>query len=121
VIDRIKHLWAHHRILLTVFLAVLVVVGFFGIKTYSAMIYWQDPAHQNQEIEPWMTPRYISRSYRLPPEILGPVLFLEEDMPIRRISIGRIAADNNLTMEELQTRIDEAAAAWWAELARNKP
>lgn len=119
--DRIKHLWAHHRILLTAFLTVLFVIVFFGIKTFSAMIYWQDPAHQNQDIEPWMTPRYIARSYRLPPEILGPVLFLEDGMPIRRISVGRIAADNDLTMKELQARIDEAAAAWWAELARKKP
>lgn len=119
--NRIKHLWAHHRLVVMAFLTVLVVIGFFGIKTFSAMIYWQDPAHQSQDIEPWMTPRYISRSYRLPPEILGPVLFLEKDMPPRRVSIGTIAAENSLTMEELQIRIDEAAAAWWAELARKKP
>ena len=119
--DRLRTLWAKQRTILIAFLAVLGVIGYFGIKTYTAMIYWQNPAHQDQDIEPWMTPRYIARSYRLPPEILGPVLFLEKDMPPRRISIGKIAADNNLTMEELQTRIDEAAAAWWAELARKKP
>lgn len=114
-------LWAHHRAVLVAFLAVLGVICYFGIKTYTAMIYWQDPAHQNQDIEPWMTPRYVSLSYRLPPEILGPVLFLDKDTPPRRISIGTIAADNNVTMDTLQARIDEAAAAWWAELARKKP
>lgn len=121
MIDRIKYLWARHRLVVIAFLSVLVIIGYFAIKTFSAMIYWQDPAHKNQDIEPWMTPRYVSLSYRLPPEILGTVLFLEKGAPPRRISIGKIAAENNLTIEELQARIDEAAAAWWAELARKKP
>ena len=59
-----------------------------------------------------MTPRYVSLSYALPPEILAPALFLEQGAPPRRISLGNIAFENGLTMEELQARIDDAVAAW---------
>jgi len=114
MIDRIKYLWANHRTILLAFVGVLAILTFFGVKTLSAMIYWSDPAHQDQNIAPWMTPRYVSLSYKLPPEVLGPVLFLEKDAPPRRVSIGTIAADNHLTLAELQTRIDEAAAQWRA-------
>lgn len=35
-----------------------------------------DPAHQDQDLAAWMTPRYVAQSYKLPPNVLGPALFL---------------------------------------------
>ena len=115
MIDRIKHLWAHHRALLIAFVGVLAVALFFAIRTLSAMIYWMDPAHQDLAIAPWMSPRYVAQSYKLPPEVLGPALFLDPNKASRRISLDKIADENGMTMSELQKRIDEAAATWRAE------
>ncbi|SEW05592.1 hypothetical protein SAMN04488515_0844 [Cognatiyoonia koreensis] len=118
MIDRIKRLWAHHRLLLLGFCVALAALGFFGVRTLSATLYWMDPAHQDQPIAGWMTPRYVARSYQLPPEVLGDALFLVKGDGPRRVSLDVIAAENNLTLDALQTRIDEAAAAW---RAQNQP
>lgn len=116
---RLKHLWAHHRVLLMVFSVALGALGFFGVKTISATIYWMDPAHQDQPLAGWMTPRYVARSYELPPDVLGDALFLVKGEGPRRVSLDVIAAENDLTLVDLQARIDDAATAWRAE--RDRP
>ncbi len=112
---RLAHLWAHHRILLMAFVIALSSLGYFGIKSLSATIYWMDPAHQDQPLAGWMTPRYVARSYKLPPDVLGEALFLVKGETPRRISLDALASENNLTLDDLQARIDAAAAAWRAE------
>ncbi len=71
-----------------------------------------NPAHQEQALAPWMTPRYVAQSYKLPPEVLGPALFVVKGETPRRISIGAIAQANGTTLETLQARVDAAAAQW---------
>lgn len=110
----IKRLWHRQRIALIGFVIALGALGFFGFRTTAAWIYWNDPAHQDQPLAGWMSPRYVARSYDLPPEVIGPALFLEQDAPPRRISIEKIADENGLTLRELQARIDAAATAWRA-------
>ena len=110
MIARIKHLWAHHRTLLIAFIAASTVALYFAVTTAAAAIYWMDPAHQNQTLEPWMTPRYVAQSYRIPPHILGPALFLSPEDPPRRLRLEDIAAENGVTLEELQARVTAAAA-----------
>lgn len=114
MINRLRHLWANHRALLLVFFGVVAVLAFFGVRTVGAALYWHDPAHRNQAIEGWMTPRYVSLSYHLPPEILGPALFLTKDNPIRFETLQTIAAANDVTLQDLQTRIDAATTAFRA-------
>ncbi|WP_458790322.1 hypothetical protein [Yoonia sp. MH D7] len=112
--DRFWHLWAYHRALVVAFIGVIAVSLFFAMQTITATTYWMDPAHHDQPLAPWMTPRYVAKSYGLPPEVLGPALFLEQGAPPKRISIGTIAVDTGMTMQQLQQRIDAAAAAWRA-------
>lgn len=112
---RIRHLWAHHRPLLVAFVAAVSVALYFGVTSLAAWIYWMDPAHQNQALEPWMTPRYVSHSYRIPRHILGPALFHDPEDPPRRLRLEDIAAENGVTMEELQERVTAAAAEAEAE------
>ncbi len=109
---RIAHLWAEHRLALMAFVIALCALGFFGFKSLAATIYWMDPAHQDQPLAGWMTPRYVANSYQLPPEVLGPALFLVKDETPRRISLDAIAKEQDLTLDALQARIDAAAAAW---------
>lgn len=115
----IKRLWHHNRTALIAFAVALAALGFFGFRTATSMMYWMDPAHQNQALEGWMTPRYVSMSYKIPPEMLAPVLLLEQGDP-KRQSLDAIMADTGLSMEDLQARIDAAAAAFRAQQgARN--
>jgi hypothetical protein len=106
----IRHLWQTHRVALIAFIVALCALGFFGVRTISSTLYWMDPDHQDQALAGWMTPRYVMRSYQLPPDVIGPALFLIKDAAPRRISLDTIAAENGLTMDGLQIRIDAAAA-----------
>ena len=112
---RLAHVWRHHRLVLLAFGVVLAALGAFGVRTLHATLYWMDPAHQDQPLAGWMTPRYVAQSYRLPPEAFGPALFLAPDTPPHRVSLSMIAAENGVTLDDLQDRVDAAAAAWRAE------
>jgi hypothetical protein len=108
----IKHLWQTHGIALMAFTFALCALGYFSLKTISSTIYWMDPAHQDQALADWMTPRYVDQSYKLPREIVLEALMMDPDAPPRRISIREIAQDNGVTMEDLQTRVRDAAVLW---------
>jgi hypothetical protein len=108
----IKHLWHTHRVALLAFIVALAALGYFGVKTVSSAIYWMDPAHQEQPLAGWMTPRYVGQSYRLPREIVLEALMMDPNAPPQRISVGAIAAKNGVTLEELQDRVSQATALW---------
>ncbi len=109
---RIKDLWTHNRIGFVAFVVVLVLTGFFGVRTVSQSIYWADPARQNQTLAEWMTPRYVAKSYGVPPEVVKAAWGLDLDSPLRRASLETIAAEIGLPLEEMERRVTEAAAAW---------
>ena len=116
----IKHLWQTHRLALMAFGVALCALGYFGVKTVSSAIYWMDPAHQDQALAGWMTPRYVGQSYRLPREIVLEALLMDPNAPPRRISISEIADQNGVTMDELQARVDAAVALWDTERAAQR-
>jgi hypothetical protein len=113
--QRLRFLWQHHRRLLLAFCAIVSVFTVFAVRTTTSAIYWMDPAHRDQTLEGWMTPRYVAMSYQLPPEVLGPALFLEKDAPPRRQSLAEIAMAHDISIQDLQVRIDTAVAAWRAD------
>lgn len=109
---RIKDLWTHNRKALVVFVAILALTGFFGVRAVKQYIYWSDPARQNQSLGEWMTPRYVARSYDIPPEVVKAAWGLDPDSPLRRASLETIAAEIGLSLAEMEVRVTEAAAAW---------
>lgn len=114
MLSRIKTLWTHHRIAFLAFLMLFCIAGFFAFNVIAAAIYWNDPRHQDQALAAWMTPRYVAQSYKIPPEVLGPALFFDPTEAPRRHRLEDIAVDNGVTIETLQRRVTEAAAAFRA-------
>ncbi len=110
----LKHLWAHHKIALTAFVLACGAVLYFGFTTLASAIYWMDPAHQDQALADWMTPRYVAQSYQLPRDIIEDVFMLERGVDPPRMRLGQIAENNSMTMDDLQTRLDAAHAAFEA-------
>lgn len=108
---RILHLWHTQRLALLAFCAALCCVVYFAATSLASFVYWMDPAHQDQALAGWMTPRYVAQSYKLPPAVLGEALFLVRGEGPRRVSLDAIAAENGLTLSDLQSRVDAAAAA----------
>lgn len=118
---RMKYLWHHHRLALLAFATALSLAGFFGVKSVSQFIYWNDPQHQDQALAGWMTPRYIARSYDVPLEVVQEAFALAADVPPRRISLETLAAERGVTALALQSRLDRAVAAWRTENPRSAP
>lgn len=110
----LKHLWAQHRLAFAAFVIALAALGYFSVKTTASMIYWMDPAHREQPLADWMTPRYVAQSYDLPRDIIEEVFFIERGDEPRRIRLSDIAAENNMTMDQMQARIDAAKSAFEA-------
>ena len=107
----IRQLWNSHRIVLLAFVIALAALGYFGVKTISATIYWMDPAHQNQPLAGWMTPRYVAQSYGLPRATIEDVFQLERGIDPPRLRLDRLAMEKGLSLEEFQARVTAAAAA----------
>lgn len=112
MISRIQMLWAHHRIAFLAFVILLAAAGFFAFNAIAAAIYWNDPRHQDQALEGWMTPRYVAQSYDIPPKVLGAALYFDPTAAPRRRRLEDIAAANGVTLETLQQRVTDATAAF---------
>lgn len=84
---------------------------FFTFTYLAESIYFNDPRHQNADLRPWMTPRYVSLSYDLPREVVLDVLQIdpEGDSPKR---LDRIARQNGVTLTELTQQIQTKADAY---------
>lgn len=112
MLHRINDLWVHNRKLLIIFAAMLAVAGFFGIQSARQFIYWSDPAKQDQTLAGWMTPRYVSRSYRVPPEVVKTAFGIEPDMRLPRVSLETLAAQHGLTLAQMEERLVGTVEAW---------
>jgi hypothetical protein len=109
MLTRLRYLWAHNRLLLLGFAAVLGLTLFFGVRTITHTLYWIDPAHQDQPLAAWMTPGYVAMSYDIPPPLLAPALFEIPGGPHEHKTMGQIAEAHNITLTALQARITLAA------------
>lgn len=103
-----RTLWRRHRLLFVAFLAAIAVTAFFAVRLLLFTVYWVDPDHRRQSLEEWMTPGYVAHSYGLSPAVVREVLELDAGDGKRR-TLADIADASDLTLEEMQRRIDETA------------
>ncbi|MBY6075177.1 hypothetical protein [Vannielia litorea] len=95
-----------HPVLVTCFALALAATLFFGIRTVQRTLYWMDPAHQAQALEPWMTPRYIAHSWLLDGRELSEHLGVPPK-PKERPTLETIAEKRGVPLEQV---MDEARA-----------
>ena len=74
-------------------------------------IYWSDPRHVDEPLKPWMTPRYVMRSYDLPRDVVLEALKLApgDEAPRRLGRLGRLAAERGVSLETFTEAIRAAA------------
>ncbi|MCM5557873.1 hypothetical protein [Pleomorphomonas sp. JP5] len=98
----------------TVVLAVgLVALVWFGGRFVSEVLYFADPAHREQQLAGWMSPRYVAKSWELPPDVVANIMQLSPGH--RHTTLDQVAASQNVTIKELQKRVEAAKAALEAE------
>jgi|AntRauTorcE11897_2_1112592.scaffolds.fasta_scaffold02037_4 hypothetical protein len=110
ILNASRTLWRRHRFLFLGFVAAVAVTVFFAGRLLFFTVYWADPAHRGQRLEEWMTPGYVAHSYNLPADVVREALELDAGGGKRR-TLAVIMETSDLTLEEIQRRIDAAAQA----------
>ncbi|NBB46955.1 hypothetical protein GVN24_01535 [Rhizobium sp. CRIBSB] len=92
--------------------AVLVIglagLSWFGVRFVSELLYFSDPAHQEQSLAPWMSPYYVAKSWDLPREVIIREMQLEPDH--KQPTLADVVEHMGITLPELEARIRKAKA-----------
>jgi len=104
MIALIRRMWAAAPVATALMALALVVAVVFGTRAVNGYLYWHDPAHQDETIAGWMSPRYVATSWQVPPEVVGNALGLEKEKP-RRLTLDQLAQERGVTLAALTTQI----------------
>lgn len=107
-----RHRKAIARGLRAVLVLALVGMVFFAMRAMMVTNAWHDHPHPQDPIAGWMTPRYISRSWQVPPEIVAQALALETDGSGRKITLAELAAERGTDLDTLTAALTAAIAAY---------
>lgn len=107
MLKALRYFWKEQPLALSAFVIALGFLLFFGVRFLVGFVYFHDPAHRNQALEPWMTPKYVAMSYRLPPEVMREVMQLDR-FEGRRVTVVDVADRLGITLDELEQRVRNA-------------
>jgi hypothetical protein len=100
-----------HPFVTSLFAVALALTLFFAGQFVQNAIYWSDPANRNQQVQPWMTVGYISRSW----DLHGPDIDAEAGLPRpdqrpdgRPVTLQQIADERGVPVEEIIADVQAA-------------
>ena len=103
-------LWRRHPLLVTAFvLALALTLGFAG-RFVAQVVYWSNPAHQNQTVQGWMTVGYIGKSWDLPPREIDAIAGLPLPVNGKPFTLDQIARDRGIPVEQVIAQVEQAIA-----------
>lgn len=117
----LRFAFRNHPYLSIVLVMAVCALGYFGFGFLSEAIYFADPAHQEQPLALWMTPKYVGLSWDLPPGIIREVMELEPRDGGRPPRLAEVIDNLGITLEELETRVRDAKDAHELEKAEQRP
>jgi hypothetical protein len=97
-----------HLVLSLAFVAAFVITVIFLFKFTMSIMIWSDAGRVDQPIEAWMTPRYVSRSWQVPPEAIAGALGVPADGTGRRVTLAQLA---EIQSRDLQALINDLEAS----------
>lgn len=101
--------WREAPVLLSALALAVATALFFGIRLVAFWVYWADPAHRDQAIEGWMTPRYVVMSYDVPRGVVAEALALRPEMG--RVTLSDLAEAEGVEVSTLAARLAAAIDA----------
>lgn len=107
MLKALRYFWKEQPLALSAFLLAMGFLLFFGARFALQFVYFHDPAHRNQALEPWMSPKYVGMSYQLPPDIIRDVMQLER-FDGKRVTLKQLTEALDISLQELETRIRAA-------------
>ncbi len=109
--SKYKRYWHVAPIATAILTLSIVLLLFFTIRL--GIFFMRPKPPQDVMIEPWMTPRLISHSWHVPPEVLGAALQIERK-PGKSRNIEWYAEDLGMPVETLINQIEAAIAEFRA-------
>jgi hypothetical protein len=109
----LRRIWQAAPVATVILGGALAVSLFFAVRLVAFWIYWADPAHRDQAIEPWMTPGYVAHSWGVPREIAFEALGLPP-APGGPRSMADLAAERGVSVAELARDLQAAIDAFRA-------
>ena len=98
------YFWQHQRLALLIAIVALSLAGFFAFNFLAEWVYFNDPMHQNQTLEGWMTMHYVSLSYKLPPPVVAEAL-QATDYRGQGLRLSEISALTNLSLDDMHALV----------------
>jgi len=108
---RIRRAWLAAPVATAVLALALVACLFFGART--ALFWYGGPPHavREQPVAAWMTPRYVARSWRIPPEVIIDGLIAPLPRPERRMNLRQLAEYRGVPVEQIIAEAEALIAA----------
>jgi hypothetical protein len=101
-----------HKLAVLGFVSSVVAVVVLSSTILADAIYFNDPRHQDVELQSWMTPRYVCLSYDLPRPLMKEILGIEEeDFDGRPRRLDHYADNIGVSLGELTNIVRIAATA----------
>ncbi|WP_089270631.1 hypothetical protein [Puniceibacterium sediminis] len=100
-----------HAVLGLLFLGALTIALFFLVRLTVSTHKWSDTRLTDPSIAGWMTPRYVSRSWQVPPEVVAQALGLEMDGSGRRVTLAELAAQQGRDLDTLIAEVEAVIEA----------
>lgn len=104
--DFLRFIFLRHHFAALLLAVALAAMVWMGTGFVREALYFADPAHQRQDLEPWMSPRYVGKSWDLPPEVIIAIMELEPGRGRR--TLADVSADLGITLDELRSRVEYA-------------
>jgi hypothetical protein len=101
--DFLRFIFLRHRIAALLLAVAMAAIVWMGAGFVREALYFADPAHQRQDLEPWMSPRYVGKSWDLPPEVIMGIMDLEPGEG--RQTLADVSAELGISLDELQRRV----------------
>jgi hypothetical protein len=102
----LRFMLGRHPVLSALMGIALAALVYFGARLGSDAMYFGDPAHQEQDLAMWMSPRYVGMSWDLPPEVIRRIMQLDPDHG--RMTLQEVTENMGITLIALQRRVEDA-------------
>lgn len=104
-----KQVLRRHPVLTLTFALAVVLTLFFAGQFVARVIYWSNPDHRNQAVQPWMTVGYVARSWGLS----GPEIDDLAGLPRpdgHPLTLQEIASQRGVPVAEVVKAVEDAIA-----------
>lgn len=114
MIQFLKRIWRAAPVATVILALALAAALFFSARMIAHAIYWNDPAHQEQVIAPWMTPGYVAQSWDVPRAVIADALDGFGVRQPRPMNFDRLADELGVPVEDLIAATQAAIAEFRA-------